>query len=133
MISAARCVTDQTACTSGRSPASPLADPVQTLLVTLARTLLVTPSQLGTDQFDADKSLHNQARFLPIDEKRVETYTEAMRRGDQFPPVLAHGRMGKLVMAGGNLPTASGRGNSVSRAPRTRGASVPLRAARVRR
>lgn len=57
---------------------------------------------LDVDQFDADKSLHNQARFEPIDEKRVESYVEAMRRGDKFPPVLAHGRMGKLILAGGN-------------------------------
>lgn len=55
-----------------------------------------------TDQFDAQKSLHNQARFQPIDEKRVETYVEAMKRGDQFPPIIAHGKMGKLVVADGN-------------------------------
>lgn len=57
---------------------------------------------LDVDQFDADKSLHNQARFEPIDEKRVESYVEAMRRGDKFPPVLAHGRMGRLILADGN-------------------------------
>lgn len=58
--------------------------------------------RLDPDQFDAEKSLHNQARFEPVDEKRVEQYAEAMRRGDQFPPVIAHGKLGKLVQADGN-------------------------------
>lgn len=49
-----------------------------------------------------DKSLRNQARFIAIDEKRVEQYAEAMKRGDEFPPVIAHGKLGKLIMADGN-------------------------------
>lgn len=55
------------------------------------------------DQFDADKSLRNQARIAqPLDEKRVEQYAEDMRRGDEFPPVIAHGQPGKYVIADGN-------------------------------
>lgn len=54
------------------------------------------------DQFDSNKSLNNQARFQAIDEKRVDQYAEAMKRGDEFPPVIAHGHMGKLVIADGN-------------------------------
>ena len=60
---------------------------------------------VGVDQFDLDKSLHNQARFTAIDEKRVEAYAEAMKRGDNFPPVIAHGKMGKLIAADGNHRT----------------------------
>lgn len=59
-------------------------------------------AKLDPDDFDAEKSLKNQARFQPVDEKRVDTYAEAMRRGDQFPPVLAHGKQGKLIIADGN-------------------------------
>lgn len=62
--------------------------------------------RLDVDQFDLDKSLHNQARFEPIDDQRVDSYTEAMKRGDQFPPVIAHGKLGKLIMADGNQPPA---------------------------
>lgn len=51
--------------------------------------------------FDAEKSLRNQARFVPVDENRVDSYAEAMRRGDKFPPVIAHGSR-LLVMADGN-------------------------------
>ncbi len=57
------------------------------------------------DQFDAQKSLQNQARISakgPIDDSRVEMYAEAMKRGDEFPPVIAHGKAGKLVIADGN-------------------------------
>jgi hypothetical protein len=35
------------------------------------------------DQFDAEKSLRNQARFVASDEKRVDEYGEAMKRGDE--------------------------------------------------
>ena len=47
--------------------------------------------KVSPDEFDIDKSLRNQARFEPITEDRVNTYAEAMRRGDKFPPVIAHG------------------------------------------
>jgi integrase/recombinase XerD len=46
--------------------------------------------------------LHNQARFQPIDESRVETYAEAMKRADKFPPVISHGKIGKLIQVDGN-------------------------------
>lgn len=52
--------------------------------------------------FDEEKSLHNQVRFVPVDDKRVDTYAEAMRHGDKFPPVIAHIVRGKLVIADGN-------------------------------
>ena len=58
---------------------------------------------VGTDQFDAEKSLRNQARLLaPLDQARVEQYSEAMRRGERFPPVIAHGSPSKYVIADGN-------------------------------
>lgn len=56
---------------------------------------------LPVEDFDADKSLRNQARFVPVDDHRVDGYVEAMRRGDKFPPVVAHGTK-LLVMADGN-------------------------------
>lgn len=46
-------------------------------------------SHVKTVEFDVDKSRHNQARFEPIDEKVVATYTDAVKRGDAFPAVLA--------------------------------------------
>lgn len=59
--------------------------------------------KVDADQFDADRSLKNQARLAaPLDEKRVEMYAEAMRRGEEFPPVIAHGKVGKYVIADGN-------------------------------
>lgn len=44
---------------------------------------------VATSAFDTERSLHNQARFIPLDESVVNTYTEAMKRGDIFPAVLA--------------------------------------------
>lgn len=41
-------------------------------------------------QFDHAKSLHNQARFDPIDQTVVDLYTESVRRGDIFPAVIAY-------------------------------------------
>jgi hypothetical protein len=59
-------------------------------------------SGVAPDDFDTEKSLRNQARFVPVDEDRVSLYAEAMRRGDKFPPVVAHKVRGKLVIADGN-------------------------------
>ena len=54
-------------------------------------------------QFDAAKSLRNQARMgAPLDEKRVDMYAEAMRRGDEFPPVIASGKPGEYLITDGN-------------------------------
>ncbi|GAB3080822.1 hypothetical protein GCM10027053_51530 [Intrasporangium mesophilum] len=54
--------------------------------------------------FDQDKSLHNQARFEALDEKTVELYTEAVKRGDEFPAVIAYrpSPRARLVMIDGN-------------------------------
>lgn len=58
---------------------------------------------LTPDQFDLTKSLRNQARVgTPLNDTRVDTYAESMKKGDKFPPVVAHGKMGKLEMADGN-------------------------------
>lgn len=54
------------------------------------------------EEFDQEKSLRNQARFVPVDEDRVNLYAEAMRRGDKFPPVIAHTVRGKFVIVDGN-------------------------------
>lgn len=60
--------------------------------------------QVPIASFDLDKSLHNQARFEAIDEKTVESYTEAVKRGDAFPAVLAYrpSPRARLVMIDGN-------------------------------
>lgn len=56
------------------------------------------------EDFDADKSLRNQARDEQVDPKQVELYAEAMKRGDVFPPVIAYrdGRNRPLVIVDGN-------------------------------
>lgn len=61
-------------------------------------------SDVKPSQFDLDKSLHNQARFEPIDEKTVELYTEAVKRGDAFPAVIAYrpGPRQRYVIIDGN-------------------------------
>jgi hypothetical protein len=57
-------------------------------------------------EFDIDRSLQNQARFEAIDEETVAAYTEAVERGDVFPPVIAYrpGRAARpaLVIIDGN-------------------------------
>jgi hypothetical protein len=54
--------------------------------------------------FDSDKSLHNQARNEPIDQALVDIYTEAVKRGDKFPAVLAYRPLARarFVMIDGN-------------------------------
>lgn len=58
--------------------------------------------KVGTGKFDLEKSLGNNARYQAIDKARVETYAEAMRRGDRFPPVIAHKVNSLFVIADGN-------------------------------
>jgi hypothetical protein len=58
---------------------------------------------VSPESFDQEKSLRNQARvFAPLNEKRAEQYTEAMKRGDEFPPVIAHGKKNKMILLDGN-------------------------------
>lgn len=63
-------------------------------------------SAVPISEFDIDKSLDNQARFEALDEPTVETYKEAIERGDEFPAVIAYrpGRAQnqKLVIIDGN-------------------------------
>lgn len=54
------------------------------------------------DLFDRERSRNNQARFEALDEKQVDTYAEAMKRGDVFPPVIAYKRAGLYVVVDGN-------------------------------
>ena len=58
--------------------------------------------KVPTSEFDIERSLNNNARFVAIDKGRVEVYAEAMRRGDHFPPVIAHRQSGKYMTADGN-------------------------------
>lgn len=58
--------------------------------------------KLKTDEFDAERSLRNQVRFEAVDPGVVDTYAEAMKRGDIFPPVVTHQVGGKHVNADGN-------------------------------
>jgi len=59
-----------------------------------------------TSAFDIDRSLHNQARFEPLNEETAETYREGVERGDAFPAVIAYrpgrGANPKLVIIDGN-------------------------------
>lgn len=55
------------------------------------------------DKFDLDKSLRNQARINQVlSPERLETYVEAMKRGDQFPAIIAYKVDGKYVAIDGN-------------------------------
>ncbi len=58
--------------------------------------------KVPTSEFDIERSINNNASFVAIDQKRVEQYTEAMRRGDEFPLVIAHKQGGKYLTADGN-------------------------------
>jgi site-specific recombinase XerD len=52
------------------------------------------------DSFDLDESLRNQARvFSALDEEVVETYVEAVKRGDEFPGVIAFKGPGRKATA----------------------------------
>jgi hypothetical protein len=61
-------------------------------------------SNVSPSMFDVDKSLHNQARFEPLDPKTVAEYADAVTRGDIFPAVVAYrpGKSRKLVVIDGN-------------------------------
>jgi hypothetical protein len=53
--------------------------------------------------FDLDLSLRNQARINQVlNEGQVETYVEAMKRGDIFPGVLCYKDQGKYLAIDGN-------------------------------
>jgi len=55
-------------------------------------------------RFDLERSRHNQARFEAVDEHTVQLYTEAVKRGDQFPPVIAYkaSARGRYILIDGN-------------------------------
>ena len=59
---------------------------------------------VSTSEFDIEKGLKNQARFVAIDEDIVASYQEAAERGDKFPAVLAYRprKNGRLVSIDGN-------------------------------
>lgn len=58
---------------------------------------------VSVDAFDFDKSLRNQARINQVlNPERLETYSEAMQRGDVFPAVVAYKVDGKYVAIDGN-------------------------------
>lgn len=60
-------------------------------------------ADLPIDQFDLDRSLKNQARINQVlNEPQVETYVEAMKRGDVFPGVLCYKDQGKYIAIDGN-------------------------------
>jgi hypothetical protein len=45
---------------------------------------------LTANKFDRAASLHNQARLSqPLDDGQVETYVNALKNGDKFPPIVA--------------------------------------------
>ena len=53
-------------------------------------------------------------------------YAEAMKRGDEFPPVIAHGKMGKLIMADGNHRLQAAIKAKKPRSPRRNGPNPAL-------
>lgn len=62
-------------------------------------------SGVPTSQIDQDRSLNNQARLgNPLNEKTVQQYVEALKDGDEFPPLLVQkaDKGGKYVVVDGN-------------------------------
>lgn len=59
--------------------------------------------ELDLGNVDTKASLRNQARLEAINDETLERYTEDMRRGDVFPPILVRARPnGTYVVLGGN-------------------------------
>ena len=58
---------------------------------------------------DIRRSLQNQARFQPLEESLVATYSEAMSEGTRFPPivVLDDGKAGGYLVLDGNHRVAA--------------------------
>lgn len=60
-------------------------------------------TDVPVSQFDLKKGLRNQARINQVlNDTVVETYVEAMKRGDSFPAVLAYKDGSKYVTIDGN-------------------------------
>lgn len=57
---------------------------------------------LALDDVDQRASLRNQARIKPIDDDVAERYTDDMRKGDVFPPIIVRARGSRRVVLGGN-------------------------------
>src|SRR4051794_13664475 len=61
-------------------------------------------------EIDMDRSLRNQARINKVlDQPTVETYIEAMKRGDQFPALISYfwNNTSKRVLIDGNHRAAA--------------------------
>lgn len=60
--------------------------------------------RVAIDKIDTRRSLQNQARFAPLDERLVATYSEAMAEGVRFPPVVLfdNGKAGGMLTIDGN-------------------------------
>lgn len=72
---------------------------------------------VSLDSIDKEKSLRNQARITQVlNEERLETYTEAMERGDVFPAAVAYLVEGMYVLIDGNhrLQAAENAGKKLS-------------------
>jgi len=98
------------------APASPLGPipagsnrrkEIEDMLLSLGITDITYREQVPLTEFSVDASLNNQARFKQLDEHVVERYTEAWKRGDKFPPVIAHRRGKSLINSDGNHRLAS--------------------------
>lgn len=77
-------------------------DEIEELLESKTVKWVFNPS-VAITEFDLDKSLRNQARITqPLSESQVETYVDAMKRGDDFPAVIAYMQNGKLIAVDGN-------------------------------
>lgn len=75
---------------------------IEKMLLDLGVTEFEFRQQVPLEEFDREKSLSNQARFKHVDPEVAARYTEAMKRGDVFPPVIAWRRGRKLIMSDGN-------------------------------
>jgi hypothetical protein len=67
-------------------------------------------------QVNVQASLNNQARIEQgvLDANTVETYTEAMKRGDAFPALVGYKKSGKYILIDGNHRIAGGQGSGTT-------------------
>lgn len=71
---------------------------------------------LPLDRIDQAASLANQARNEALNADIVDRYTASMRRGDQFPPLIARDDHDHITLLGGNHRYAAHRNNHHSTA-----------------
>lgn len=64
--------------------------------------------EVNLDEIDVEASHHNQVRFAPLTVDTIDQYARAMKRGDQFPPLLGRRlQNGRIILGDGNHTSAA--------------------------